>query len=596
MADNKTGAVENVQNEEVGRSEIAIAATVTVKRLSEIMELPVTTVIMELMNSGVMASINEEIEFETASIIAEDLGFTAVPDVSVGDDDSITLEQLLDICAKEKESGKNLRPRPPIVTILGHVDHGKTTLLDTIRKEAVAEKEEGGITQHISAYQVKKRGELITFIDTPGHAAFAAMRERGVSIADIAILVVAADDSVKPQTKEVIKYLIEKKIPTIVAINKIDKPGANVAKVKQDLAENNILVEGWGGDVVVNEVSAKNNIGIGDLLENILLIAEMEDFRADIKRDGLAVVIEANIDPKKGAMATALVRTGTLKVGQDVSAGATHGRIRRLEDHRGRSIAEASPSMPVTIYGLSGAPQVNEVVQVMSTKAAARVKAQKGLDITAGRGGNLDDGVVRLSVVLNADVQGSLEAIEQIIAEIPQSKVAVSYITNGVGNITESDIKMAIGAGAIVYGFNVTATAVAARMADDRDIAVRTYKIIYELVDDIKKEMMAMVPQEVVRTDVGELEVLAIFRTEPNKMIVGGKVTDGQAAIGVLIDVWRDDKHIGTGKLENLQQGKIDTNEVAKGNECGMTFTGETRIKVGDTFKMYTEVVKDQSL
>ncbi len=578
------------------KKQVALPDSVTVKKFAEILGLPAVKVITELMNSGVMASINEEIDFETASIVAEDLGFEAVPDVSVSDEDTLTLEQLLEICAKEKESGKNLRPRPPVVTVLGHVDHGKTTLLDTIRKSSVAEAEEGGITQHIRAYQVKKRGKLITFIDTPGHAAFAAMRERGVSIADIAILVVAADDGVKPQTKEVIDYLLEKKIPTIAAINKIDKPGANVAKVKQELAENGILLEGWGGDVVCNEISAKNNIGIGDLLENILLLAEVEDFRADETRDGLAVVMESHIDPKKGPVATALVKTGTLKVGQDISAGSTHGRIRRLEDHRSRSVTQAPPSMPVVIYGLDDAPKVNDVVQVMSTKAAARAKARRGLSSGGVKNVEAESDKIKLNIVLNADVQGSLEAIEQILSEIPQEKVAISFITTGVGNITESDVKMAMGAGAIIYGFNVSATAVASRMAEDRGVEIRTYKIIYELVDDIKKEMLDRLPVEKVRTPVGKLEVLAVFRTEPQRMIVGGRVLEGQAAKNVLIDVYRGEKLIGSGELTNLQHNKVDVNEVEKGNECGLTFSGQTRIKVGDILEMYTETEKEKTL
>ncbi len=584
--------MKEVKKEE--RNTVALPAVITVKRFAEILAMPVTRVIEELMKNGIMATINEEIDYETASIIAEDLGFTVKPDISVSDDDIITLEDLLTICEKERESGKNLRPRPPIVTILGHVDHGKTTLLDTIRKSSVAETEAGGITQHISAYQVKKRGKTITFIDTPGHAAFAAMRERGASIADIAILIVAADDGVKPQTKEVIDYIKEKNIPTIVAINKIDAPGANVAKVKQELAEHGILIEEWGGKVLANEISAKNNIGIGELLDNILLLAEVEDFRADDTRDGLAVVLESHVDSKKGAVATAVVKTGVLKVGQDIRAGKTYGRIRRIEDFTGRSIEKAPPSAAVTIYGLNDAPQVNDIIQVMSGKQIARLKAQQIAEDASLK--NVDDNEKNLPIIIKADVQGTLEAIEQICATIPQKKIAIHYIALHVGDITESDVKLAESTNAIIYGFNVTVTAVAKRLAEDRGVTIKTFSIIYELVDDIKKTLLEHIPEEVIRTDIGELEVLDIFRTEKEKMIIGGIVKKGRVVKDAHVTITRDDANIGDGIIESLQQGKVAVQEVETNKECGLVCTTHTRIKKGDVLKIYTEEVVEKSL
>ena len=573
---------------------VAIPDTVTVKRFAEILGLPVTTVIAELMKNQIMATINEEIDYETASIIAEDLGYAPQPDVSVHDEDIITLEKLLTICAKERESGKNLRPRPPIVTVLGHVDHGKTTLLDTIRKASVAASEAGGITQHISAYQVKKRGKTITFIDTPGHAAFAAMRERGASIADIAILIVAADDGIRPQTEEVISYLNDKNITTIVAINKIDKPSANVAKVKKELAEHDVLIEEWGGKVIAHEISAKNNTGISELLDSILLLADVEDYRADDKRDGLAVVLEAHMDPKKGAVATAVVKTGTLKVGQDVNAGTTHGRIRRIEDHTGRSIDAAPPSAAVTIYGLNDAPQVNDVIQVMSGKQAARAKAQRStVSHTLSTG---DDDLPRMPIILKGDVQGSLEAVEQVCATIPQKKIAVEYVSTGVGDITESDVKIAESANATIYGFNVHATSVAKRLAEDKGVKIKTFSIIYELVDDITKELLAHIPDEIRRTDIGTLEVRGIFRTEKDMMIIGGRVTQGHIAKGAKARILRGDKEVGTGEITNLQQGKVSVGEVSTGNECGLTCATTTRIKKGDILELYTEEAVEKSL
>ncbi len=356
---------------------VKLPQSVTIKKFSELLALPVSQVITELLKNNILATINEEIDFDTATIIAQDLGYETEADLEVSDSETITLEKLIDICKKEKESGKNLRPRPPVVTILGHVDHGKTTLLDTIRKASVAAKEAGGITQHISAYQVKKKGQFITFIDTPGHEAFSGMRERGVSIADIAVLVVAADDGVRPQTKEVIEYLKDKKIPTVVAINKIDKQDANLPRVKQELADNGILIEQWGGNVMSAEISAKQNIGIEDLLERILLVAEMEDFRVDDKRDGLAVVLESNLDPQKGPIATVLIKTGTLKVGQDVTAGTTYGRIKKIEDFSGRNLLTAGPSTPVTIMGLGDTPNTNDILQVVSGKSIARLKSKE---------------------------------------------------------------------------------------------------------------------------------------------------------------------------------------------------------------------------
>ncbi len=581
---------------------VKIPPTVTVKKFAEILDIPATELITELMKNGIMATINEEVDFDTAAIIAEDLDYTVTEDLEVADDETITLEKLLDICAKEEKSGEKLDPRPPIVTILGHVDHGKTTLLDSIRKASVASGESGGITQHISAYQTKKRGKLITFIDTPGHEAFAAMRERGVSIADIAVLVVAADDGVRPQTKEVIKYLLAKKIPTIVAINKIDKPNANPARVKQELSEHNIVIEEWGGNVMCNEISAKNNIGITDILESILLLAEVENFRANASRDGLAVVLESHKDPQKGPVSTVVVKTGTLKVGQDVNAGKTYGRIRHMENHRGESIEKATPSTPVTIFGLTDTAQTNDILQVAHAKKSARIKSQEAATRLAGDKKNVksitdNDGIPKLNIIIKADVEGSIEAIEQILGTIPQGKVAVSYIDTGVGNITESDVRLGSSAQAIIYGFNVSVSPVAKRMADDDEVTIASYKVIYELVDDIKNRLLAMLPDEIERTDVGELEVLGIFFTEKDKMIIGGKVTKGKAlAKDIKIDVYRNDTKIGTGELANLQHNKVDIDKVKKGQECGMTFAGDTKIKVGDTLKMYTEILKEKEL
>ena len=582
---------------------IKLPNTITVKKFGEILSLPIGKVIEELMKNGILATINEKIDFETASIIASDLGFEVEEEALVSGE-QMTLEKLLDICRKEKEAGENLENRPPVVTILGHVDHGKTTLLDTIRKANVAAFESGGITQHISAYQVRKKGQLITFVDTPGHEAFSAMRERGVSIADIAILVVAADDGVRPQTKEVIEYLLAKKVPTIVAINKVDKPEANIMRVKQELSENGIQIEEWGGKVICNEVSAKQNIGIDSLLDSVLLLSEVEDFKAVAKRDALGIVLESHLDPQKGPVATVLVKTGTLKEGQDILAGQVFGRVRRMEDYLGKRISEAKPSTPISLMGLSGAPNSNDVLEVLDSKSAARHKMNENMGLVQENGsakeklaGKIEDEKVKkLNIVLKADVQGTLEAIEQILGEIKSDEVAVNYLSVGIGNISESDVRMAATGHALLLGFGVETTPVAKRMAENQKVEIKQYKIIYELVEEIKKRLSEMLPLEVERVDFGKLEVLAIFKHGKKDMILGGRVKSGKLINNSLLEVQRGENIIGRGELSNLQTNKVNTDEVSAGNECGITFLGETKIKEGDTLICFKEEVKKKSL
>jgi len=586
---------------------IKLPATITVKKFSEVLNMPISVVITELMRNGILATINEQIDFETASIIAQDLGYEVSEEVSEATT-SMTLEKLLEICKKEKEVEENLQSRPPVVTILGHVDHGKTTLLDSIRKTSVAAKESGGITQHINAYQVKKKGKLITFIDTPGHEAFSAMRERGVSLADIAVLVVAADDGVRPQTKEVIEYLLSKKITTIVAINKIDKPEANIQRVKQELSENGILLEEWGGQVLSSEVSAKKNIGIDHLLDNILLVNELEDFKANPKRDALGVVLESHLDPQKGPVATILVKTGTLKEGQDIIAGTAHGRVRRIEDFTGKRLKEAGPSTPISLIGLNTTSNTNDILQVVLNKSTAKLKSMEAQDFSRSQFGggtfsaqkiykDIEEGKIkRLNIILKSDVQGSLEAIQQILGEIKSEEVSVNYISIGVGNITESDVRLAQSAKAVVFGFNVETTPVAKRMAENGNVKIKNYKIIYELIEDIKNRLTEMMDPVVERTELGKMKVLAIFKTGKKDMIIGGKVIGGKIVNSTLIEVLRNDNVIGKGKLSNLQQNKVNVDEVTENKECGITFEGETKIKEGDILFSYREEVKKKTL
>ncbi len=590
---------------EKNTKKINLPSSVTVKKFGELLGLPINIVITELMKNGILASINEKIDFETASIIAQDLGFEVSEEILEASGE-MTLEKLNELLKKEHDSGDHLRSRPPVVTILGHVDHGKTTLLDAIRKSNVAGKESGGITQHISAYQVKKKGKLITFVDTPGHEAFSAMRERGVSLADIAVLVVAADDGVRPQTSEVIEYLLAKKIPTVVAINKIDKVGVNVQKVKQELADKGILLEEWGGDVLSSKISAKQNIGIDGLLENILLTAEVEDYKANYSREPIGIVLESNLDPQKGPVATILVKTGTLKEGQDIIAGSTIGRVRRIEDFRGQRITEAGPSTPVNIIGLQSTPNSNDILQSVVERSGGKSKlnsskfknsleqesfsAQKIMKTIA------DEKIKKLNIILKSDVQGSLEAIQQILAEIKSEEVAIEYISVGVGNITESDVRLASSSNATIYGFSVDATSVAKRMAESAEVEIKNYSIIYELIDNIKEKLTDLLPPVIERTDFGKLTILAIFKNGKEDMIVGGKIVSGKLVNNSLLEVFRADKSIGKGKMGNLQENKVDVDECQTGKECGITFIGKTKIKTGDTILCYQEEVKKNIL
>lgn len=579
---------------------IKVPFRVTVGDLAKRLEVSVAEVIKQLMADGIMAGINEVIDFETATIIANEMGFETELDQSATQE-VLTLEKLDEILKLEKENQRGLESRPPVVTILGHVDHGKTTLLDALKKTHVAEKEAGGITQHINAYQIKYKNRLATFIDTPGHEAFQAMRERGASLADIAILVVAADDGVKPQTAEVIKFILEKKIPTVVAINKIDKPAANVNKVKQELAENGLLVEGYGGQVPVNEISAKQKIGLEGLLETILLMADVEDFKADPYRAALGVVLEAHKDPRKGPVATVLIKTGTLFKGQDVLVGDIFGRVRNLEDYTGRSVNEASSSSPVTIVGLSTVPQTNDVLQVQpencdkkKRKLISKLKAHDSFKVGAISSkqmiANINEALSnKLSIILKTDVQGSLEAIQQILDTINSEEIKLDIFSVGIGDVTERDIQTAQTGKAIIYGFNVLPTSVASRMATETKVPIKTFSVIYELVESVKNDMSALLPPEIKRTDLGRLKVLAIFKNMKKGMVVGGKVMNGKIVKGENLEILRDKEIVGKGKLTQLQHNKEETAEVKEGLECGISFEGKDKIAVGDTLICYKE-------
>jgi len=588
--------------EEKKRDIIKIPSQLTIKELSVRSKIDVSDILKKLMENGIMANINNLIDYDTVFVIAEELGIEVEPEELTTTKDLLTTDRLKNILSLEEEDKEKLKKRPPVVTILGHVDHGKTTLLDTLRKTRVTEGEFGGITQHTSAYQVEKGGELITFIDTPGHEAFQGMRERGASLSDIAILVVAADDGVKPQTKEVIEFIIKNKVPVLVAINKIDKPEANVNKVKQELAEHNLFLEGYGGEVPYSEISAKQDIGLDDLLKNILFLAEYYDFRANPNRDALGIILESNKDSAKGSVAKVLVKTGTLKIGQTIIIGKSISKIRRMENFTGKSITEAPPSTPVTIIGLSETPKSNDLLQAESDPKKIK-KFSKEISQSKGKlGGKIGDFGSKelimtinetkkssLPIILKTDVQGTLEAIKQIVNSIDTQEVNIDFVDEGVGSITETDVKLAQTTQAIIYGFNVNPTPTANKKIVSDETKLKTFNIIYELIEDLKNEISELLDLEFKKIELGRLKVLANFKNSKNLSIVGGKVMDGKIVKGEKIEVFRDKELLGLGDLIQLQHNKEDIKEVKSGLECGMAVKGKIKIQPDDQLVCYKE-------
>ena len=594
-------------------SVITIPSTIVVRDFAAKLGLPVTAVSAELIKNGVMAAINQEIDFDTASIIASDLGKQVELDQSDSDPDEhvqTTIEEYL-----HEEDGATLMTRPPVVVVAGHVDHGKTSLLDAIRTTTVTADEAGGITQKIGAYQITKNNRLVTFIDTPGHEAFTQMRTRGAKVADVAILVVAADDGVKPQTDEALRIIQEAKLPFLVAITKIDKPEANAEKVKKELAERGVLLEGWGGQVPVVEVSAKSKQGVDELLEAILLLAdvEAEKLKVNPKRAAIGTVIESHVDPKQGAVASVLIQTGTLRVGDDIAVGQVWGKARALKNDRGESITNAGPSVPFQILGLKAAPQVGDIVRVSSADAKELKKKTKSHQLghhlktvvraTLGEAATNEEGdekpkVKKLFIILKTDTLGSAEAITESLKKLDHPEVAVEIVQRGLGIISEADVLRAEGAKAQIYGFSVPVSPKADQLARSKNIPIiiKTYNVIYDLIDDIVLQLEAMLPPIVERKDIGKLNVLAIFRNENTFQVVGGKVVDGDIALGSTVDVVRSGTTLATGTITQLQQNKANTKAVSAGNECGLKVEGPTIVAVGDALLAYVSESKPRKL
>jgi len=476
--------------------------------------------------------------------------------------------------------------RPPIVVILGHVDHGKSSILEAIREDFnITAKESGGITQHIGAYRVEYQDKEIAFIDTPGHKAFSAMRSRGAKVADIALLVVAADDGVKEQTKEAIDQIKKAKLPMIVVLNKIDKPEANQDKVKQELSQHDIFVEDFGGKVPIVETAATTKQGIPELLEMILLVSELEDLKADESKPGEGVIIESYTDTRRGVTAMLLVRDGTVRTGDVIGTKSTTGKVRIMEDIQGVSMEQATPSTPVIVLGFENPPQVGEEFQVFKDEATARagvsLKQQQREQVTS------DEETQFFDIVLKADVQGSVEAIEGMLKAITDEKMVLRIVYAGAGDIGEKDVRLAQGTGARIFGFHTKADSETAALADREKVSIETFDVIYELVQRVDELMKKSKEPEIVRKDLGRMEVLAIFRTEKNSQIVGGKIVDGEAKKGSKVEIMREGEMIGEGRAVSLKRGQTDASTIPKGEEGGIFYEGSEKVQEGDVLQFY---------
>ncbi|MCK5430339.1 MAG: translation initiation factor IF-2, partial [Anaerolineales bacterium] len=560
---------------------IELPAHITVRDLAQAIEASPIEVIKTLMANGVMANINQLVDFDTAAIVASEMGFEATLEVPEEVEDIGEIPLWRRLIADEDE--QKLVNRPPVVTILGHVDHGKTTLLDAIRHTNVVEDEAGGITQHIGAYQAEHSGYQITFLDTPGHAAFTAMRARGAQGADIVILVVAADDGVMPQTREAIAHAKAAQVPILVALNKIDRPNADPERVKQQLAEVGLVPDEWDGNTLVVPISAKQQTGLDDLLEAVVLIAENMDIRANPEGRLIGTIIEAKVDKSKGVLATLLIQNGTLNVSDVVVVGQAYGRLKAMFDYRGRRVQYAGPSIPISVMGLNNVPQAGDLFRVVESEKHARAiveerKRAKDVAKTEAKGtvtleqlfDSYQAGDVReLRLIIKADVQGSLEPIISSLNEISDGEIAVNILHAETGNIGENDIMLATASQAIVIGFNVQADAAAHRMADTEGVSIREYDIIYRLTEDIENALKGMLEPEEKETVIGHAEVRAIFRISKVGKIAGCRVIDGEIWRNAQIRVIRDGESVHEGPLASLKHLQDDVREVRQGFECG---------------------------
>ena len=569
---------------------IKVGETIIVKDLASKMSCTAAEIIKKLMQMGVLASINQEIDFDTAALVASEFGVNVEelpPEV-----DPTLIPEIVD-------DPKTLVLRPPVVTVMGHVDHGKTSLLDVIRKTSVSTHEAGGITQHIGAYQVKCQGKKIVFLDTPGHEAFTAMRARGAQVTDIAILVVAADDGVMPQTVEAIHHAKDAGVPIIVAVNKIDKPGANPANVKNELMEHGLVPEEYGGDTIMVEVSAKKNIGISDLLEMVLLVAEVKELKANPKREARGVIIEAQLDKGRGPVATVLVQSGTLRIGDSIVAGTTYGKVRAMLNDRGENVKKAGPSVPVEVLGLNDVPAAGDELAALEEKQA-RTIAEKRMekqrnDMIHAKKVSLDDlfnqiqeGHLKdLNIVVKADVQGSVEALNSSLMGLNKNdEVRVRIVHSGVGAVTESDVMLASASNALVIAFNVRPDANARRVADTEGIDIRTYRVIYDALNDVKEAMSGMLAPKYKEVIQGKVEIRQVMKFS-KALVAGSYVLEGKITNQSKIRIVRDNIEVFDGELDGLRRFKDDVKEVAAGYECGITIKDYKDFREGDIIEAY---------
>ncbi len=581
---------------------LEVPPSISVRDLAEMMTISPIEIIKVLMSNGIMANINQQIDFDTVSIIGEDMGYEIIPPQVEEPEEAEEIKELpLHRRLIAEEDPENLKSRPPVVTVLGHVDHGKTTLLDTIRKTSVVKGEAGGITQHIGAYKVFVGGRSITFLDTPGHAAFSAMRARGAQATDLAVLVVAADDGVMPQTREAVEHARAAQVPIIVALNKIDKSNANPDKVKQELADIGLVIEEWGGDTICVPLSALENKGIDDLLENILLVMDVADLKANPDRSAQGVVVEGKMDRRRGAFATLLVQNGTLKSGDYLLAGRQYGRIRAMFNFNGKKIKKAGLSEPVSVLGLSGVPKAGDFFEVVRNEKVARAKVEQRKDartrqmITAPRTITLEDffkrreesGDQTLRLIIKADVQGSLEPIVNSLKELGADTLKVKTLLEGTGNISESDANLAVASGAIIVGFNVETDPAARRVAESEGLDIRLYSIIYKLIDDIDKALKGLLAPEYADKVIGRAEVRAVFKIPRRGQVAGSYIAEGKVVRNAMAKVVRGGEVLHESKLSSLKRFTEDVKEVATGFECGIGVDGFNAFREGDVIEAY---------
>lgn len=582
---------------------IEIDEQITVGALASLLDLPVSKLIAELFKNGVMATINEKIDFDTAQIIVGELDI----------DTQLSPKEHVGPTARPKrELSAAAEVRAPVVAVMGHVDHGKTSLLDAIRQAEVAKGEAGGITQHLSAYQIEHNGRPLTFIDTPGHEAFAALREHGARLTDLVLLVVAADEGVKPQTVEAIRFARGAGVKIIVAANKMDKTGADINRLKQQLSENELMPEDWGGDTIILPVSAKTKEGLPELLDMVILVADVEELKADTAGPAQGIIIESHMETGRGRVAVALVEQGTLSTGDFVVAGGTYAKVRNLETTTGEVLKSAGPSTPVIITGLKELPDFGEEFFVVSSEKEAREQAattgqERSTDSssTATSSSELLRMISRtnklneLNIIVKADVQGSLTSVVDSLRGLATEEVAVRLVGSGVGVITENDVHSAATSGAIIYGFHTSLPASLKRLATRDRVSIRLYSVIYELIDDVKKELEALLVPEVIETSLGELIVKGVFKITKTEVICGGEVTKGKLSVPSLARVHRG-KELIVDNLEmiNLKRGPQDVKEVQTGEMCGLSFKTTARIEIqeGDKIELFTRQAKARTL